>query len=56
MGFTFPVRDYTDEQLKGAIEKILTDESIRVKWKKMSERIQRDKNYNEAMDFIFNYV
>lgn len=56
MGFTFPVYEYTEEELKGAVEKILNDQSIRARWKKMSERIQRDQNYNEAIDYIFNYV
>lgn len=56
MGFSFPVHEYTDEQLKGAVDRILNDQSIRAKWKKMSERIKKEQNYNEVMEYIFNYV
>lgn len=55
-GYNLPIYDYTDDQLKNALTNLINDENIKSKWKKASERIQKDKNYNEAIDYIFNSI
>lgn len=55
-GFQFPVYEMTDDQLKDAVEKLLNDEEIISKWKMASKRIQIEKRYNAAVEYIFNYA
>jgi len=54
-GFSLPIHDYSDDQLIGAVEKLMKNDEIRVKWKKASERIQKEKNYNQMIEYIFGY-
>jgi UDP:flavonoid glycosyltransferase YjiC (YdhE family) len=55
-GFNLPIYEYTDDQLKDCVEKLLNDENLRKKWKLASERIQREQNHNQAIEFIYNYI
>lgn len=48
--------NYTEQELSDKISKILNDEELKLKWKKASERIQRENRMNLVVDKIVDFV
>ena len=50
------ITNFTEQELIEKIDKLLNDEKIEAKWKRASERIQRENRILEVVDQVFNYI
>ena len=48
--------NFTEEELTDKLSKILNNEELRMKWKKASERIQRENRMSPVVDRIVDYM
>ena len=55
-GYSMDPVNFTEEELTDKLSKILNNEELRIKWKKASERIQRENRMSPVVDRIVDYV
>lgn len=44
------------DELKAKLDRLINDQALRAKWKKASERIQRENRLGQVADYIAEFV
>lgn len=50
------MQNYTEEQLRDRLDRIVNDQELRLKYKKASEKIRADDKITKIVDRIADYV
>ena len=50
------ILDFNEQELESKLDKLLNDEKLDLKWKKASERIQRENSICKVVEHIANYL
>ena len=55
-GYSMDILDFNEQELESKLDKLLNDEKLDLKWKKASERIQRENSICKVVEHIANYL
>lgn len=55
-GYSLNLLDYTEEQLKDRIERLLNDEDMKIRLKNTSERIRNSKKIEDAAQKLVDFL
>lgn len=55
-GFKMDLYNVTEKELATKLDRLLNDQELRAKWKRASERIQKENRINSVSNRIAEYV
>ena len=55
-GFKLDIMKYTEEELSKTLNKVLTDKAMKLRLKKVSERMQKENRIVSVADEIVDYI